>query len=263
MTKPLLALLSASILSAALVAQEVPPPVAQRDGANSGRQAGPTPVPRRGARAAKATPAPATSPDPQKPGFFERVFGPKRTTPAPTPATTPKPTPRARKPRPDSANAAEKKDAAEKKGPARSNPKPQKKADEPDTEEVAETPEPPAGDPASTPPPSTPAAGKKLPKGKRGSGKPADGKSATPDPASGDPDVQEKAKYEEVKAKALEDAEIQELKKTADSAPDEAEGRQALRAYNKALFNKMRRLDPSLKDRIDRMETGVMSRLGE
>ncbi len=89
-------------------------------------------------------------------------------------------------------------------------------------------------------------------------------KKATAAPGDGsDPETAEKLKYDQAKATANADAEIQELKKNADAAGNEEEVRKALRAYNKALFRKMRGIDPTIKDRIDGMEAGVMKRLGD
>jgi hypothetical protein len=81
--------------------------------------------------------------------------------------------------------------------------------------------------------------------------------------ASGDADAIEKAKYDEVKSRAAADEKVAALKQKAEAAPTEEEGRKDLRAYNKALFQKMRALDPSLKARIDRMEAAVLKQLGE
>jgi hypothetical protein len=79
--------------------------------------------------------------------------------------------------------------------------------------------------------------------------------------ASGDANDIEKAKYDEVKARASADPRVKELKEKADAALTDEEGRKALRAYNKALFQKMRSLDGSIKTRIDEMEAAVMKRL--
>ena len=81
--------------------------------------------------------------------------------------------------------------------------------------------------------------------------------------ANDDPEAQEKAKFDEAKAKAMEDEQIQALKKKADTAPDGEEGRKALRAFNKALFGKMRRIDSSITERINAMESAMMKRLEE
>lgn len=81
--------------------------------------------------------------------------------------------------------------------------------------------------------------------------------------ASGDPDALEKAKYDLARAKALEDERIRELRVKADSATTDEEARRGYRTYNKALFQKMRSLDSSISDRVNRMETAVLKQLGE
>jgi hypothetical protein len=73
----------------------------------------------------------------------------------------------------------------------------------------------------------------------------------------------ERQKFAEAKRKALEDSTVQDLKLKADSAPNEDEARKALRSYNRALFQKMRGLDPSIKDRIDATEQAIIKRLGD
>ena len=73
--------------------------------------------------------------------------------------------------------------------------------------------------------------------------------------------MQEKYKYDMAKAKALTDPEVLKLKEKAESAVDEDEGHKAQRAYTKALFNKMRSIDGSIKERADRIEAGIMRRL--
>ena len=54
---------------------------------------------------------------------------------------------------------------------------------------------------------------------------------------------------------------MQKLKEKADGAVSDDEARKAQRAYNKALFNKMRSIDSSIKDRADRIEAAIMKRL--
>ena len=61
----------------------------------------------------------------------------------------------------------------------------------------------------------------------------------------------------------MEDPQVRSLKARADDAATEEESRKALRAYNKALFEKMRKVDGSLSDRIDRMEAAMLRRLNE
>jgi len=88
-------------------------------------------------------------------------------------------------------------------------------------------------------------------------------KPAPEPPPGSDPEAVENWKYTEAKRKALEDAEAQELRAKADNAADEAEARRAMRGYNKALFARMRRIEPSLKERIDGTEAALMKRLGD
>jgi hypothetical protein len=78
----------------------------------------------------------------------------------------------------------------------------------------------------------------------------------------GDPDAIEKARYDYARARAVEDEHVRDLKAKADNATSEEEGRKGLRAYNRALFDKMRKLEPAISDRIERMETAVLKRLG-
>ena len=88
-------------------------------------------------------------------------------------------------------------------------------------------------------------------------------KPAPEPPAGSDPETIEQWKYDEAKRKALEDSRVQELKEKADNAPDDSEGQKAMRTYNRALFEKMRKLDPSIKERIDGTEAALLKRLGE
>jgi hypothetical protein len=59
----------------------------------------------------------------------------------------------------------------------------------------------------------------------------------------------------------METPEILALKEKADNASSDEESRRALRSFNKALFNKMRQIDPTIKDRADRVEAALMKRL--
>jgi len=69
-----------------------------------------------------------------------------------------------------------------------------------------------------------------------------------------------KARYREVKAAALNDKEIKALQDKADSASDQDQVA-ASKAYYKALFKKIRALDPTLSDHVDRMEKAMMRKL--
>jgi hypothetical protein len=73
----------------------------------------------------------------------------------------------------------------------------------------------------------------------------------------------ERFKFTEAKRKAMEDTAIQDLKFKADTAPSEADARKALRAYNKALFQKMKKIDPNISERIDATEAVILKRLAE
>jgi hypothetical protein len=69
------------------------------------------------------------------------------------------------------------------------------------------------------------------------------------------------AKFKVVKTKAMEDPELKELKAKADSAIDEDEGRKATESYNRALFRKVRALEPSLDGYVDKVEESMQKRL--
>ncbi|MEA3187208.1 MAG: hypothetical protein QOD99_1038 [Chthoniobacter sp.] len=87
----------------------------------------------------------------------------------------------------------------------------------------------------------------------------------TPAPHSMEPKTigggeQERARYQSAKAKALSDEGLKKLQEKADNAEGEAQ-QKATREYYQTLFNKMRKLEPTLKDRIDRTEAATMRRL--
>jgi len=203
-------------------------------------------------RAAKAPPA-ETQPAPRKPSFFERLFG-RRPKPTPAPATpapktTSKPPAKPRKPRST---------ASAKPTAARS---------------TAARPKPAATDAAETPGPASekPEAATETPAEKPAT-KPAVRKTATKsatrpappvDPTGSDPEELDRQKYDAAKARAMEDPEVAALKQKADEAVSDDEANKAQRAYNKALYGKMRKLDPLIKERIDRMEAAMMKKLGD
>ncbi len=208
------------------------------------------------------TPAPAATPEPRKKGFFKRVFGKQDPVVIPAPTPAPKATPRPFRrphapptPSPDENVTEEPK----KSEPAKTEPTTKPAPVPSDATEI----KPPAPDkPAVEVPPAPAATPAPI---KKGGKKPVVApvkKTASTPPDTKDPDVLEKWKYDEAKARALEDADVADLKGKADAALNEDEGRKALRAYNRALFSKMRRVDPSIKERIDRIETSVMKRLG-
>ena len=192
----------------------------------------------------KATPVPVATPVPKKQGFWSRVFG-NKPTPTPVPAT-PKPVPikkkitkkiRSSKPKiatmppdttPDRNKAESSKPTGEVTPPTKSEP-----VVKPPTIKSGKT---KGGEKVQNFPPST---------------------------DNAEAEAAEKQKYDQAKAKAVADPKVQELRGKADLAATEDESRKALRAYNKAMFKRMKEIDPSIKEHVDRMEAAVMSRLGE
>ena len=73
--------------------------------------------------------------------------------------------------------------------------------------------------------------------------------------------LDETARYQAVKATALKDEAIQSLKTKADSTIDANEAKEASIAYNRALFKKIRALEPSLDAYVDRLEQAVLKRV--
>lgn len=214
----------------------------------------PQEVPDAAARATGAEPAkPAAAPDPdakpeksKKKGFFGRMFhgGSKEET-----------TDAASEVKPTSAPAP-KKHTATQNAAAADTPKPA--TAKPTTPTVskpvaAATVEKPVIE-------SAPAVGRKL----RKSSHSAVAKPGTaPLTGNEDPALVEKSKYDEAKTRAMQDPEVQRAKEKADTALSEEDGRVALRAYNRALFGKMRELDDSIRERIDTTEEAILKRLSE
>jgi len=213
--------------------------------------------------------APATSgaAPAESPGLLKKIFGSRqgqRVTFAPAPKAEPKAAPPA---------------------PAKPKVKPKKKsvtkakasgsADAPTTDQTAKPADapqpaaPPAEPDASAtpapapdvvaPPPVAPSAGKKKGKGKAPAAAPA----VAVAPADADAEAKEQARFDEVKAKATTDPGVAELKTKADASAFDEEGKNAQRAYNKALFEQMRKLDSSLEGRINSMEALILKKLDE
>jgi len=195
--------------------------------------------------------------------FWDRLFGrrkPKAAPPAaetPAPVATPKPTPRVRKPKPATTSGtsttttapATTKAPKVKEPAAAENPAPTGAEDGVPKQAVKPAPAPPkvtkkTGSTAGTAPAATPAR-----------------KAPVAPSSDADAEAQEKFRYEVAKEKALQDPEVQKLKEKADGATEDAEARKAQRAYNKALFGKMRSVDGSIKDRADRIEAAILKRL--
>ena len=73
-------------------------------------------------------------------------------------------------------------------------------------------------------------------------------------------EAEETNHFQLAKAKALEDKHVQDLQAAADSATGD-DVKTASRRYYKALFGKMREIDPSLTDRIDRTQAAALRRV--
>jgi hypothetical protein len=225
-----------------------------------------TPTPSTG-----STPAPASHRGTHKPsgtpaaeaqhsagGGVSTTSKPGKATPTPKPTPAPKPTPTAR--------TNEKPIHGQK--PAKqpeTTPKPEKPGTTPMPEKPGTTPKPDKAAPV-TPPPVPPTA---TPPGRKGSKtKPstpaANASNAPSEPgADADPEAKEKFRFEAARAKAEEDPHVKSLKAKADEATTDAESRAALRAYNKALFEKTKKIDSGVSEWADRMETAILKRLGD
>jgi hypothetical protein len=82
-------------------------------------------------------------------------------------------------------------------------------------------------------------------------------------PADTDPSaLDDGTKFKNAKAKAQEDPHVQELKNKADSEVNESEAQKALVNYNRALFQKIREIDPSVSDYAGKVEQALSRRVG-
>lgn len=70
---------------------------------------------------------------------------------------------------------------------------------------------------------------------------------------------EESKRFQAAKEKALTDPHVKELQDAADNATGD-DMKAASRRYFKALYGKMREIDPSVKDRIDRTEAAALRR---
>jgi hypothetical protein len=242
-------------------------------------------TPARAALKATPTPPPPVETPAPKRGFLSGIFHshPKAT---PKPAATPvaSPTPKAKLRRrnekrsesesPGESSSEGKKPDEEKKSESEKKPESEKKSErdkkkseKPDVEKKGSDEKKPDGDKKAgegTSPVKKEDATTPAPTKARGPGRQKVKSTPAPETTGPvDPETAEKNRFESVKARALEDPQIQEIKAKADSAATEEEGKKALRAYWKALFNKMRRLDPSLKEHIDIMESVIDKHLDE
>ena len=219
-------------------------------GTSTTNPATPAPVRPTSTPTLKATPVPAATPAQKKQGFWDSVFGKKQATPAPA---TPTPAPvkkrtvaKVRTPKPpvtDTESTGTSPEANKVEPPKVVQTKP-----------IEEVTPPTKADPIVKPPTI------KNTRTKTDGGKV---QNFPPSTDNADAEAAEKQKYEQAKAKATADPKVQELRSKADLSPSEEESRKALRVYNKAVFKRMKEIDPSIKDHVDRMEAAVMSRLGE
>jgi hypothetical protein len=182
--------------------------------------------------------APAPTPAPKR-GVFSRMFG-RKPTPTPTPAPTPQPVAKPKskpRPKPKAVTTAEPATPADAPKPATTESQPPKPGDE--TPAPSET-----AKPETKPEPKTAKPGKPV----KNAPKPAE-------------NLDDATKYKNARATALEDAQIKELKEKADSAVADDEAHRASMAYNKALFRKIRQVDPSIDGYVDKLEEAMMKRL--
>lgn len=177
-----------------------------------------------------ATALPLTAQEPQptpapRRSIIDRMF--RRPTPAPAPTPTPAPVKvRIARPKP--------------------KPKPTPAPTEPTAEKPA-TPEPPTVETPAEPP--------KPVKVKPVKAVPA--KPEKPDFSN----LDEAAKYKAVKELALKEPAVIDLKSKAESTLDEADAKRASLAYNRALFRKIRDIEPSLEAYVEKLEQAVLKRV--
>jgi len=215
-------------------------------------------------------PQPAVSPQPgvkpAKRPFFERLFEnwgkpkPRRgalpsPTPGVSPASSPQPRPTKRRVKPAPAVSPTPEETT------RPKPTPTPKPDR-----VKETPTPTPAPPRkeSPTPTATPAkaAGdsgsqdRAIKPGKLKVTKPVEATAVKPAPPVDDP-----VRYREARTKALADAKVLELQQKMDNATDDDAHRRASREYYKSLFDTMRKIDPSIKERVDRTEAATLKRV--
>jgi hypothetical protein len=74
-------------------------------------------------------------------------------------------------------------------------------------------------------------------------------------------EANERTLYRDTRARALKDKHVFALQSKADSASDPDAQIKATRDYYKALYERMRQINPSMKDRIDRTERAALRRL--
>lgn len=120
-----------------------------------------------------------------------------------------------------------------------------KRSAEGDKKAPASAPSQPAPNPAPQPP-AEPVKRKPAP------AKPAASKGGTED-----------ERFANARKAASEDPKIVELKEKADLAKTQEAGARAMRAYLRALYGKMRTLEPSLEERIDLTEAAALKAISK
>ena len=212
----------------------------------------------------------APAPQPRR-GIMDRLFGapPAKPTPSPTPTPTPAPAvkSKAKTTKPKAKAPALREDETPEPAVIAKPVKPAKPAEAETPAVPAETPVVPPTEtepPKATPDPKAdePAKPAETPKPPTTKGK---GKNTAVKTApSNKPDLSnldEAGKYQAVKALALADEKVLALKAKADSTIDANEAKEASLEYNRALFKKIRVLEPSLDAYVDRLEQAVIKRV--
>ena len=74
-------------------------------------------------------------------------------------------------------------------------------------------------------------------------------------------EAEENSRFEAARALAFEDGAVKKLREKAENVTGDAEGTKALKDYLKALYGKMRSLEPTLKERIDLTEAAALRQL--
>ena len=80
-------------------------------------------------------------------------------------------------------------------------------------------------------------------------------------PISGDADSVNKQRYREARAKASTDPKIVKLRQTLETTAEGAPYKAAAHAYLKALFSKIRKLDPDMGESLKKKEDAYLRRV--
>jgi hypothetical protein len=77
-------------------------------------------------------------------------------------------------------------------------------------------------------------------------------------PSSDKPALSEDERFTAARKAASEDPKVAELRAKTDAAKTDEAANRAMRAYLKALYSKMKTLEPSLEERIDMTEAAAL-----